>query len=102
MTAKIIPFPVSETAALSPTARAIYRDICRLYNGTNNGSINHSIADGMRCTGAYRHKVVEARQELVDARLLERRREGDSSGPTEWIICKYPAHDVGFQPDGAA
>lgn len=99
MTAQIIQFPVARAraAALSPVARAVYRDMQIRAVG---GFVHHSVNDGIRCSGALRHRVVQARRDLQSLGLVELLEPGNGNGPAVWRLTRIDrAADL---PDGAA
>lgn len=81
-TAKIIAFPL---LGLSEIAAAILRDMRRRQIGCD-GLVCHSIMDGVKCSGAARHKVVFARRELQDRGLVTLIRAGDEHGASVFQV----------------
>lgn len=84
-TAQIIRFPTGTWSPLSTIASAIFRDMCRR-SISADGLACHSIKDGMTCSGAPRHKVVQARRELQDKCFVTLIRAGSEEGPAIWRI----------------
>lgn len=87
-TAQIIKFPIGVRLRLTPAAGAIFRDMQRLAAADADGMACHSINDGIRCSAAPRHKVVQARRELQDKGLVALIRAGSELGPAVWRICR--------------
>jgi hypothetical protein len=90
-TAQIIPFPL---LGLSEIAVAILRDMRRRQLGSD-GLVCHSVADGMKCSAAARHKVVFARRELLDKGLVTLIRGGDGNGASVWQV-RQPKQSASF------
>lgn len=81
-TAQIITFPL---LGLSDIAAAILRDMRRRQIGSD-GLVCHSIVDGVKCSGAARHKVVAARRELQDKGVVTLLRAGDEHGASVFQV----------------
>lgn len=100
MTAVILPFPLERARppGLSSVALAIYRDMCRRTAG-RNVLVAHSVNDGIRASGALRHRVVQARRDLQALGLVTLMEPGNGDGPAIWSVNRVQA---AFDPDGAA
>ena len=100
MTAEILQFPIQRTRppGLSATALAIYRDLYWRTAG-RNVVVAHSVNDGIRASGAPRHKVVQARRELQARGLVTMLAPGNGNGPAIWGLCCF---ESASDPDGAA
>jgi hypothetical protein len=101
MTAVILEFPAARArpAGISPVALAIYRDLCWRSAGRDM-LIAHSVNDGVRASGALRHRVVQARRELQALGLVTLIEPGNGHGPAIWSLSHR--HHAALDPDGAA
>jgi hypothetical protein len=78
---------------LTVAARAVYVEVAKLYNGSNNGRLALSVRDATARCNIARDTASRAFRELVDAGFLEETRHGGLSRKTriasEWRMTAY-------------
>ena len=78
---------------LTVAARAVYVEVAKLYNGSNNGRLALSVRDAAARCNIARDTASRAFRELVDAGFLEETRHGRLSRKTriasEWRMTAH-------------
>lgn len=91
-----VHFYMMETAAwkaLSAAGRAVYLQVGRRYNGSNNGRIAFSIRDAAAECNLAKNTGAKALKELIELGFIEKTRHGGLSRKTrmasEWRLTAF-------------
>jgi DNA-binding transcriptional MocR family regulator len=85
--------------SLTPTARALYVELKRRYNRSNNGDITLSHREAAKALNLHRNTVGKYYKELQGAGFIEET-EGYCLGPSgvgetsKWLLTELPSKDM--------
>jgi hypothetical protein len=91
----LLPSRYARVAGLDPVARALYVQLKRRFNGSNNGSIGYGIRQAADDLHVGKSTAARAFRKLIDHGFIIPAKEGKfdrkSRHSSEWLLTEYPA-----------
>lgn len=91
--------------SLKPAERAVYLDVARIYNGTNNGTLARSCRDTAKACNINKDTAARAYKALVERGFLDCMTPGGFSlktrHATEWRLTEWPCDKTRVLPSKA-